>query len=207
MQAIDTHMNESDLFSRPHIGDLVPELIGHCFSFLCEEDEWNAVLSCRLWTFASLSFSREDPGKLIAHYCSRGNLAAAQYVDSLTKKWVNRRHTAFLGACRNGHLAVVVWLVSQGVDVRAYNDRPLCNACLNGHLEVAKWLVSQGDDVRAYNDKPLCNACLNGHLAIVKWLVTQGADVHANNDNALYIARSRNHTAVIQWLINYTEDI
>ena len=61
-------------------------------------------------------------------------------------------------ACVKGDLERVKVLVSQGVDVRAY-DYAVRYASYYGHLEVVMYLVSQGADVRE----------------VVMYLVSQGA--------------------------------
>jgi ankyrin repeat protein len=46
---------------------------------------------------------------------------------------------------------------------------------MNGHLEVVMYLVSQSSDVRADNNYAVRKASENGHLEVVKYLVSQGA--------------------------------
>lgn len=47
--------------------------------------------------------------------------------------------TALHMAAANGHMSIVEYLISQGVDINALNEEnnaPLHWACLNGHIEV-----------------------------------------------------------------------
>jgi len=42
-------------------------------------------------------------------------------------------------------------------------------------LDAVKYLVSQGADVRAQNDKAVRMASQDGHLEVVEYLISQGA--------------------------------
>ena len=87
-----------------------------------------------------------------------------------------------------GHLEVVKYLVSQGADIHANNERALRRACEEGHLDVVKYLVEQGANIHADNEYALHWASRKGHLEVVKYLVSQGADVHARDELALQCA-------------------
>jgi len=50
----------------------------------------------------------------------------------------------FYKTCAYGKLKIVKYLVSQGANIRSYNDRAVRWASENGHLETVKYLVSQG---------------------------------------------------------------
>ena len=51
----------------------------------------------------------------------------------------------------------------------------LYEACIHGKLKIVKYLVSQGANIRSYNDRAVRWASENGHLETVKYLVSQGA--------------------------------
>ncbi len=61
----------------------------------------------------------------------------------------------------------------------------LRRASENGHLEIVKYLVSQGVNVHTRSNYALRFASQNGHLEVVKYLLSQEADVHADDDFAL----------------------
>ena len=81
----------------------------------------------------------------------------------------------FLNACKSGDLEVVMYLVSQGADVRADNNWAVRYASYYGHLEVVRYLVSQGADVTDDNNYAVQEASENGHFEVVMYLVSQGA--------------------------------
>lgn len=67
--------------------------------------------------------------------------------------------TALMGACGNGHLEIVKYLISKGADINAKAEATrfrgttaLILASMYGHLEVVKYLVSKGADVNAKSD-------------------------------------------------------
>jgi hypothetical protein len=51
------------------------------------------------------------------------------------------------------------------------------SASIDGHLATVQYLVSQGADVTAQDNKAVWWASECGHLATVQYLVSQGADV------------------------------
>ncbi|KAJ6692206.1 ANKYRIN REPEAT FAMILY PROTEIN [Salix purpurea] len=57
-------------------------------------------------------------------------------------------------AAANGHLDIVEYLISQGVDINAFNEEkntPLHWACLNGHTEAVKKLILAGASLGILN--------------------------------------------------------
>ena len=79
----------------------------------------------------------------------------------------------------------------------------LHDAASHGKLEIVRWLVSQGVDINAYNEAnertPLCDAAAEGHTEIVKHLIEAGAslDVSDSVRNALFasiVGACRNRT-------------
>ena len=75
-------------------------------------------------------------------------------------------------ACVNGHLKIVNYLVSMGVNIHWRHEKFFRSACSNGHLQVAKSFVENGCDIHAKNDYALKSATENGHLHIVEYLLT-----------------------------------
>ena len=88
-------------------------------------------------------------------------------------------HTPLHLACRNGHLEVVKYLVSEvqcDPNCRTQgNATPLHLACQKGHLEVVKYLVcevqSDPNHRTQQNETPLHFACLGGYFELVNYLL------------------------------------
>ena len=91
-------------------------------------------------------------------------------------------------ASANGHLELVKFLVSSGANIHADDDYAIRSASQNGLLEVVKFLVESGANIHAYDDFALRYASKDGHLEVVKFLVSSGANIHAENDFALHEA-------------------
>ena len=72
------------------------------------------------------------------------------------------------------------YLVCHGANIQACNNCAVRWASRYGHLEVVKYLVSQGVNVQrvCYNWlSPVQLASENGHLEVVMYLVSQGASI------------------------------
>jgi len=110
-------------------------------------------------------------------------------------------------ASSNGHLEVVMYLVSQGADVSGNDTYALQWASENGHLEIVKYLVSQGANVRFNSDGALRYASFNGHLEVIKYLVSQGASITADNNWAVRLASNRGHLEVVKYLVSQGADV
>lgn len=104
-------------------------------------------------------------------------------------------HTIEL-ASKNGHLEVVKYLTSIGVDVTNVNNQSLQCACRNGHLEIAKYLVSVG--ATDTFGQALQVASQNGHLEVVKYLVSIGGDGIVAKDSAI----THGHLEIVKYLVS-----
>ncbi len=74
-------------------------------------------------------------------------------------------------------------------------------ACINGRVKTVKFLIENGADIHANNDKPLYYACKYGYINIVELLIGHGANVHANFDAALKISKKNRKTQIIKLLL------
>jgi len=63
----------------------------------------------------------------------------------------------FRGACKNGHLSMVKFLMFRG-------------ACKNGHLSMVKFLAENGADIHVLQEKLLGSVCKRRNLDIFKFL-------------------------------------
>jgi ankyrin repeat protein len=106
----------------------------------------------------------------------------------------------FWDACIEGHINLVMYLSSGGVDPREKNDYAIRMASSSGHLDVVMYLYSIGCDPRACNDYAIRWASGNGHLPVVEFLYSIGCDVRANDDCAIGLAKMYGHTHVVEFL-------
>ena len=100
--------------------------------------------------------------------------------------------TPLYAASRNGHLAVVRYLVEQGADMEKVNSHgwtPLIEATFCGHLEVVRYLLEQGakrDKADTLGWTSLHWAASKGHLETAKLLMVYGADLNARNNDGRF---------------------
>ena len=132
-----------------------------------------------------------------------GRLEVVKYETKYGPNINARNNRTLQVAAANGHLKVIKYLVSQGVD--ANNNWALQIAAQNGHFDVVKYLIEKGANVvgvNAYNALQL--AAISGHLKIVKYLVHHGVDtnvVDAMKDYALRWAARNGYLNVVKYLI------
>ena len=92
--------------------------------------------------------------------------------------------TPLIIASRNGHLALVRYLVEQGADMENTDNHlwtPLIGASDSGHLEVVRYLLEQGanrDKASIGGRTSLHCAAFYGHLETAKLLMEYGADLN-----------------------------
>jgi len=109
---------------------------------------------------------------------------------------VNRNEVHYW-ASRNGHLAVVECLITNGIDIQYDDNFLLRNAAFYGSLNIVEYLINNG----AENEFVLCTASERGHLDIVKYLISHNADIHVNNDRAFRYALLYNQLEVVKYLV------
>ena len=112
----------------------------------------------------------------------------------------SRINNDLINSSKDGHLEVVKYLIKNGANVHAMNDKALICASNNGHLEIVKYLIKNGANVHADNDYALRYASNNGHLEIVKYLIKNGANVHAMNDLSLGWASKNGYLEIVKYL-------
>ena len=97
--------------------------------------------------------------------------------------------TPLVIASRNGHLAVVRYLVEQGAYINITDSdgtTPLIWASIHGHVGVVRYLSEKGanrDKADNEGRTPLHYAAQNGGLATTKLLMAYGADLNARSNN------------------------
>ncbi|MBA4016360.1 MAG: hypothetical protein C0483_04155 [Pirellula sp.] len=89
-------------------------------------------------------------------------------------------------ASSHGKLNIVQWLLSQGLDVNAYNESnespPLADASANGHVDVVKLLIESGafldtsDSIRNPLFSAIAGDISDANTAVAKLLIDSGID-------------------------------
>ena len=77
-----------------------------------------------------------------------------------------------------GYLDIVKFLVKGAI----INTPPLLNAIIEGRLNIVEFLVQNGANIHADNEKALKWASYYGHLDIVKFLIEKGVDKRQINE-------------------------
>lgn len=114
-----------------------------------------------------------------------------------------------------GRLDIVLWLISHGLDLDAFNEstevRPIEKAAGEGHVDVVKCLINAGAslDVSDSVRNPLLAAITGGlgesHTAVAKVLIDSGIDTtkrypHLHNMDALDYAKEWGRIDIVNLL-------
>jgi len=102
---------------------------------------------------------------------------------------------------RRNKLNYVKYLVKNGYDIHAQNDKALITACYYNYLDIVKYLVENGADIHAKNDVPLRRAINYGHLNVVKYLVEKGAYVNVLNGQPIKDAIANGYEKIAKYLV------
>lgn len=102
---------------------------------------------------------------------------------------------------RNGHLEMVKFLVSKGINDHTH-DIALRAAARYGHLEMVKYFIDLGADPHADDENALRKAAQFEKWAVVKYLIVeQGARADFGQDKAMYTAVRRNQLNLLKFLV------
>ncbi|KAF0692679.1 Aste57867_16264 [Aphanomyces stellatus] len=143
------------------------------------------------------------PATAIDAAATNGHLDIVQWLRTNTDATCS--YIALLGAARNGHMAIVHFLIEHFRDKFGRPDlgNPFKKvefaihvASENGHLEIVKYLVAHhiDDGVGGTIDQ----AAAYGHLHIIQWLVENGVD--ECKPRAADLAACNGHLHVVEWL-------
>ena len=95
--------------------------------------------------------------------------------------------TALHSAARSGNIAIMAFLVGEGVDVditSSNRETPLHSAASAGKRDAAAWLITKGADVNARNRAeytPLIFAAMGAYSELTELLLKKGADPNLKN--------------------------
>ena len=109
-----------------------------------------------------------------------------------------------------GNRAVVEYLVSLGIDLRAvYNQgRQLVHYAAAGSVDCIEWLAEKGmsiDVIDALGRQPLCYAIIKRNMPMVRWLIDQKNDlfkVDSNNKGLIDYAVETGDTEIVAYLLS-----
>ena len=104
--------------------------------------------------------------------------------------------SALEGACREGNLAVVEWLIENGADIHGINtalDPPTHIAAMSRNLDIIDLLLKKGVNVNARNSRggTACHvAVTDGSIESTRRLIDAGCDLELrdNNGNTVLLA-------------------
>jgi ankyrin repeat protein len=161
----------------------------------------------QLHVLKTLRLKKESLEDWFQSACRNGHLEVVKYLVSLGVDIHVWEEYGFRWACMNGHLEVVKYLVSLGVNIHTMEEWGFRLACQNGHLEVVKYLVSLGVDIHAMEEWGFRSACENGHLEVVKYLVSLGVDIHADDEAGFRWACKNGHLEVVKYIVPLGVDI
>ncbi|XP_059489715.1 uncharacterized protein LOC132204878 [Neocloeon triangulifer] len=170
---------------------------------------------------ADLSAVDSDGNDVLHLACIVGQLENIHYLlgikgFSLGKKSKNGKTSLHYAAIR-GHIAVAEFLLSNGADVNARDDKnetPLTYAACYSNKEMCQLLVKNDADLSAVNsggNDALHLACFNGKFENVQYLLSLNSfDLGMKGKNgktALHYAAQKGHHAVAELLLSNELDI
>ena len=92
-----------------------------------------------------------------------------------------RKNNATMQAAANGHLKITKKLVSLGGDALVFDSEALVVACMQNYFDMVGYLLSQGANIHAHNDRPNSYAQNHKSYESIYLLVKAGvslADTH-----------------------------
>lgn len=133
--------------------------------------------------------------------CHYGNLAIVKFLI-IEGVDVNAYFgVALRTAVRNRHLEVVKCLLMAKANLHIKNDGPLRDAVIAGDIDIVKLLIKRGANVNVQEGFPLQCAAYQGYLNIVIALVENGANIYTQNDLAIRNAALRGHLTIVKYLL------
>lgn len=145
----------------------------------------------------SLELNETELVILLNYETKIGNLAKIKEYYSLGAKI---SEFAIKIAAINGHLDILKYFVTIGVDLSLYDNYPLRTASTVGHFNIVKFLIENVNvNIKACNNEAIREASARGHLEIVIYLHKNGADI---TRSAIEYASFNRHLNVLEYLKN-----
>lgn len=132
--------------------------------------------------------------KIYNDIASWGNLTLLQ---AFYKKCSKFDHiTMCAHAARAGHIHILKWAKSNGLEINDESGKVATWAAEGGHLEILKWCKESGLKI---SDEASMEASRSKHIHILNWLSENGYEIHGG---CKIIAVEEDATEVAKWLIN-----
>ena len=107
-------------------------------------------------------------------------------------------------AVRVRNMDLIQCLVDKGVNVIADDNEAICIAGDVGLREILKYLIEQGADPHARNERPLFNAIQSNRLEAVEYLVSKhNPDLSVNDDELVKLAIKKDTASIVEILLNH----
>lgn len=121
----------------------------------------------------------------------------------LLEKYKDNMNYLLINATNDQELALVIWSLKNGANIRIENDAVLASSCRIGNFEITQYLLNNGANIHAGSDYALRMACNRGHMEIIKLLVENRANIHAENNDALRWVCYQGLLKIVKYLVEH----
>ena len=97
-------------------------------------------------------------------------------------------------AARGGHVDVLRWLASQGLEMDA---RACAAAAAGGWMEALQFLRTSGCE---WDESTCALAAVGGHLEVLKWARSQDPPCPWSRSDCRRVASDSNHQHIVKWI-------
>jgi len=133
--------------------------------------------------------------------CVSGHLNVVKFLHSVGVDITAKNNFAVKCASELGYIEVVKFLHSVGANVTVSVNYAVRWAIKNNHIEVVRFLHSVGADITAMSREAVRFVIGNGRLEMLKLLCSLGTNVTFDNNYAIQIASERGHIEVVNYLL------